>query len=140
MAVHDVAVHLQGAGAALAEARIIVFPIEHKRVLARCKRLFALPLDAFQLDHVPGESRDALEQIEAVTGEPATVGHQHAFSATLWDLDLGGDRVGAIEQARRRAGIRERHIVGVNKVFAVHNPLLWGEGHSCASDGTRFES
>ncbi len=28
----------------------------------------------------------------------------------------------------------------VNKILAVRNPLLWGEGHSCASDGKRFDS
>ena len=28
----------------------------------------------------------------------------------------------------------------VNKILALRNPLLWGEGHACASDGKRFES
>jgi TnpA family transposase len=28
----------------------------------------------------------------------------------------------------------------VNKILAVRNPQLWGEGHACASDGKRFES
>ena len=28
----------------------------------------------------------------------------------------------------------------VNKILALRNPQLWGEGHSCASDGKRFES
>ena len=28
----------------------------------------------------------------------------------------------------------------VNKILAVRNPLLWGDGHACASDGKRFES
>jgi hypothetical protein len=28
----------------------------------------------------------------------------------------------------------------VNKILALRNPLLWGEGHSCASDGKRFDS
>lgn len=28
----------------------------------------------------------------------------------------------------------------VNKLLAVRNPLLWGDGHACASDGKRFES
>jgi len=28
----------------------------------------------------------------------------------------------------------------VNKLLAIRNPLLWGEGHTCASDGKRFES
>jgi hypothetical protein len=28
----------------------------------------------------------------------------------------------------------------VNKILALRNPLLWGDGHSCASDGKRFES
>jgi TnpA family transposase len=28
----------------------------------------------------------------------------------------------------------------VNKILAVRNPRLWGEGHACASDGKRFDS
>jgi TnpA family transposase len=28
----------------------------------------------------------------------------------------------------------------VNKILALRNPRLWGEGHACASDGKRFES
>jgi TnpA family transposase len=28
----------------------------------------------------------------------------------------------------------------VNKILALRNPQLWGEGHTCASDGKRFES
>jgi TnpA family transposase len=28
----------------------------------------------------------------------------------------------------------------VNKLLALRNPQLWGEGHACASDGKRFES
>jgi TnpA family transposase len=28
----------------------------------------------------------------------------------------------------------------VNKILAVRNPQLWGDGHACASDGKRFES
>ncbi len=28
----------------------------------------------------------------------------------------------------------------VNKILAVRDPLLWGEGHACASDGKRFDS
>jgi TnpA family transposase len=28
----------------------------------------------------------------------------------------------------------------VNKILALRNPQLWGEGHPCASDGKRFES
>jgi TnpA family transposase len=28
----------------------------------------------------------------------------------------------------------------VNKILALRNPQLWGEGHACASDGKRFES
>jgi TnpA family transposase len=28
----------------------------------------------------------------------------------------------------------------VNKILALRNPQLWGDGHACASDGKRFES
>jgi Tn3 transposase DDE domain-containing protein len=35
-----------------------------------------------------------------------------------------------------------RHANGavVNKIVALRNPQLWGDGHACASDGKRFES
>ena len=35
-----------------------------------------------------------------------------------------------------------RHANGavVNKILALRNPQLWGDGHACASDGKRFES
>ena len=50
------------------------------------------------------------EHVEAVAGEAAALGDQHAFGAALRDLDLGLEGVGGVEHARRvavrRAGQR----------------------------------
>lgn len=36
--------------------------------------------------------------------------------------------------------VRSANVEVVNKILALRNPRLWGEGHACASDGKRFES
>jgi TnpA family transposase len=36
--------------------------------------------------------------------------------------------------------LRNANTAVVNKILALRNPQLWGEGHACASDGKRFES
>ena len=36
--------------------------------------------------------------------------------------------------------LRNANATVVNKILALRDPRLWGEGHSCASDGKRFES
>ena len=36
--------------------------------------------------------------------------------------------------------LRHANAAVVNKILALRNPQLWGEGHACASDGKRFES
>jgi TnpA family transposase len=36
--------------------------------------------------------------------------------------------------------LRNANATVVNTILARRNPLLWGEGHACASDGKRFES
>jgi len=36
--------------------------------------------------------------------------------------------------------LRNANAAVVNKILALRNPQLWGEGHACASDGKRFES
>ena len=36
--------------------------------------------------------------------------------------------------------LRSANVAVVNKLLAVRNPRLWGEGHACASDGKRVES
>jgi hypothetical protein len=54
VALHHLAVHLQGAGAAFTESRAVVLPVEFERVLVRRERLLALPLHALQLNGVIG--------------------------------------------------------------------------------------
>ena len=65
------AVHLQDAGAALAEAGSVVLEVEHDRVLARRERLLAFPAEALQIEEVVEEHRLALEQVQAVAAEAA---------------------------------------------------------------------
>lgn len=36
--------------------------------------------------------------------------------------------------------LRHANAAVVNKILALRNPRLWGEGHACASDGKRFEN
>jgi TnpA family transposase len=36
--------------------------------------------------------------------------------------------------------LRTANAAVVNKILALRDPQLWGEGHACASDGKRFES
>ena len=36
--------------------------------------------------------------------------------------------------------LRQANATVVNKILALRDPRLWGEGHACASDGKRFES
>jgi len=36
--------------------------------------------------------------------------------------------------------LRNANAAVVNKILALRNPQLWGDGHACASDGKRFES
>jgi TnpA family transposase len=36
--------------------------------------------------------------------------------------------------------LRHANTAVVNKILALRDPRLWGEGHACASDGKRFES
>jgi len=36
--------------------------------------------------------------------------------------------------------LRQANATIVNKILALRDPRLWGEGHACASDGKRFES
>jgi TnpA family transposase len=35
--------------------------------------------------------------------------------------------------------LRNANVSMVNRILAVRNPRLWGEGHACASNGKRFE-
>src|SRR5262249_3694377 len=71
MAVEYLAVQLQSARTTLAHARAVVFPVELERVLARRECLLALPLHPFQLYQVPGEDLLPLQQVKAITPEPA---------------------------------------------------------------------
>src|SRR5262249_33683115 len=79
-----VAIHPQGADPAFAEARPIVFEVEHDGVLARRERLLAFPAVAFKTKEVVGEHRLALEQIKAIATEAPARGNDHPF------LPLGG--------------------------------------------------
>ena len=52
----------------------------------------------------PADSQFALAQEQAVAAEAPAFGDDHAFRAAFGDLDLGGDGVGLVQDARRSAG------------------------------------
>ena len=58
----------------------------------------AFPAHALEVDQVPEEDRLALQQVEAVAGEAAALGDEHALAAALRDLDLGLEVVGGVEE------------------------------------------
>ena len=71
----------------------------------------AFPGGALEVEEVVEEDRLAaaeaelaLAQEQAVAAEAAALGDDHAFGAALGDLDLGGDGVATVEDARRGAG------------------------------------
>src|SRR3990172_1018827 len=113
--IDHLAVHLQRAAAAEPEADAVVLEVEDERVLARRERVLSLPAEPLDVDVVVDEHRLALEEIEADAAEPPAVGHEHPFGAALGNLDLGGDRVGAVEEARRAALRRVRELAGVDE-------------------------
>ena len=52
----------------------------------------------------PTNARHALAQEQPVAAEAPAFGDDHAFRAALGNLDLGGDGVGLVQDARRSAG------------------------------------
>ena len=72
-------------------ADAVVVEVELHRMPAWRQRLGSFPVRALQVDQVPEEYRPSLQQLEAVVGEAAAGGEQHAVPA-------GGDAVGAVEQ------------------------------------------
>ena len=108
------AVDLEHAGAAAADAahvvegeragaEAIVLEVELEGVLAGGQRFRTFPANTLQVNQVPEEHRLALEQIEAVAGEAAAGGKEHAFGAGLGHVDVGRDRVRRVEEQRRVA-------------------------------------
>src|SRR5262245_8809734 len=72
-----------------AHAEAVVLEVELDSVLAGGHGVGSLPADALQIDEVPEEHRLALQQVEAVAAESATLGHDHPLRATLRDLHIG---------------------------------------------------
>ena len=81
-------------------AESVVLEVELHRVLAGREGLGAFPADALEVDQVPEEHRLALEQVEAVAAEAPAGGEDHALGAALRHVDVGRDRVGAVQQQR----------------------------------------
>ncbi len=69
-------------------------------MLAGCEHLRTFPLDAFEIDQVPGEHRLAFEHIEPVACETATLGHDHTLSTFLWNINLCLEVVRGRDDAR----------------------------------------
>lgn len=64
------------------------------------------------------------------TKRVAKANHQYAYDELLYVRK----HYFSVEALRNANG------AVVNKILALRNPRLWGEGHACASDGKRFES
>src|SRR5262249_56796417 len=80
-----------------ADSQPVVFEVELQRVLAWQQCIRSLPAHALKVDEVPQKHRLALEHIEPVTAEAAALGHDHAFGAARWDVDLGLEGVRRVE-------------------------------------------
>ncbi len=120
------AVDLEIAGSAAAQAtgaavlqcsgtQTIVFEVEFKGVPAGSQLVRSFPLDALKAHQVPGVHRLALQQVEAVAGKAAAMGHQHAFGTSLGNLHLGLDVVGGGQEIRCIAVGRTRDFPGVGE-------------------------
>ena len=127
---HDLAVHLERAGAGTAEAahvvegeradaEAVILEVELQGVLAGRERVRAFPLDAFQVNQVPEEHRLALEQVEAIAGEASAGGQDHAFRAAFGHFNVGGDGVGTVEQERRITLRQADHRPGIDELGAA---------------------
>ncbi len=124
------AVHLEHAGAGLgeaahviveerADAEAFILEVELDGVFAGRERIGAFPFEAFQVDHVPEKHRLAFEQVEAVAGEPATGGKDHAFGTAFGNRDVRGDGVGGVEEQRRIALRQADHRLGIDELGAA---------------------
>src|SRR6185503_1839871 len=71
------AVDLQYAAAALRHAGAVVSEVEFESMLARSERFLPFPPEFLKGEEIIGEDRLALEQIEPVAAEAATVGDDH---------------------------------------------------------------
>ena len=85
-----------------ARAKPVIGEVELDRVLAGRERR-PLPLRPHDALIVVDEHRLALQQVQAPAVEAAALVDDHAVAAALGHVDLGGDRVGLVEQARHVA-------------------------------------
>ncbi len=97
--VDHLAVHLQRAGTAFADAgkvvvrhradaQAVILEVELDGVLAGRERLRGLPLDPFEVEQVPVEHRLALEKIEAPARKTPAGGGDHALCSALRHGDV----------------------------------------------------
>src|SRR5262249_49367415 len=107
-------VYLERTGAALTDAaraaerershaETVVLEVELDRMFARGQYVGGFPLDAFQVDQVPGEHRLALEDVETVASEAPPLGDQHTVAAALRNFDLCLEVVRRVQERRRVA-------------------------------------
>ena len=108
---HFLAVHLEYAGTALADAaqvvegqrahsEAVVLEVKLHGVFAGCDRLGAFPPDTLQVDQVPEKHRLAFQQVETVAAKPATRSQDDALGTALGNLHIRRDSVGRVEQQR----------------------------------------
>jgi hypothetical protein len=54
----------------------------------------------------------ALEQVQTVSAEPTALGHDHPFPASLWNVNLRGDRVRPVQDAWCATGVQAGQLAG----------------------------
>src|SRR6266436_2775989 len=95
---HVFAVNLQHPSPALSDATVIaehhgrgaeavIFEVKLDQMLAG-GQLRPLPAHALEVNEVPGEYRLVLQDVEAVSAEPPALRDQHAFGASLRNVDV----------------------------------------------------
>src|SRR5262245_34933147 len=106
---HFLTVHRQYAGAAFAQTRPVGLEVEDDGVLARVQ-LGPFPYRALKVEQIVEEHHLAapdaeltLAQEQAVAAEAPALGDDHALRPAFRYLDLGGDGVALVQDARRRA-------------------------------------
>src|SRR5262249_7773219 len=124
-------VHLQNTGAALPEAGSIVSEVEDDGVFAWRERVLAFPAEAFEVDKVIDEHGLALKQVQAKATEAATERDNHPSAAVLRartanggartarNVNLGGDRIGPVQDAGRIALGQAGHLARINEGVAA---------------------
>src|SRR5262249_28338674 len=123
---------IEGQGA---KAHTFIFEIVLQRVLAGREHVRAFPLDVLIAYQVPVEYRLAFQEVEPVSSETATLGHDHALSAPLRHPNACGDVVRGIQHRRGVAHWNTGHWLRVNKLLASGSDVRTWRHNTCRTRG-----